>query len=356
MYAGVYCTPLHYNPINNYFKPHNLGLKYFEKANNFTTNYDKNKVKCIIIEVDNIEIETNIKGINYLKNGLEFLATYNEIKSQIDLDFINKFEKTVYNTINNSKQYLLNCKNNFLINKNTINYDNIDIFINEIENIKIFGFIYFEAFSIAIMLNQNNNCYYKNEINNRPYRDILFKLHPEFYTKFSLRTFKKDFKYLMKEIKTYNVITNYDDFFNDFFTIINQLLYDTLFFNINKNDLAKTTNFYTNQLFGHQVRLIQINPPHYNFFQNQFFIHLSKKLLNVLANKQIKILTNSIITKGELAIYPIDINNINVKFFSTEIIKEQNNTFLKKNKQLNIKFSNELINPNLITMNSYKNI
>lgn len=362
MTGGIYSVPL--ICYNNELRLHNLSLRYIEEATKFAiqNNNDIKNIKPIIIKLDNTAF-SKPKGINYLKNGIDFFNTYLEIKNFISKDFIVALENKIKQNIHNSIDFIDFVLNNYLLNKQSIDLNNINYFIQQIDNIPILGYIYFESFATAVMLNQQNNAsnlYHNfNELYNSYYKQIVFELYPEFYNMFNLSKFKPSFTLLISVLRKYNIINNFNHFENDFITQLNILLNDTLFklddINIDfYNNIPKNINFYIKPLIGHQLRLVKINSVEYNIYKYYFNNCNSIKLWSTLTELNINILYNSIIPKGEVAIYP-NIGN-KISFFDGEIITKDNYFYIKKQNKLNITFKTELINQGLITMSGYKNV
>ena len=98
MTGGIYSVPL--ICYNNELRLHNLSLRYIEEATKFAiqNNNDIKNIKPIIIKLDNTAF-SKPKGINYLKNGIDFFNTYLEIKNFISKDFIVALENKIKQNI-----------------------------------------------------------------------------------------------------------------------------------------------------------------------------------------------------------------------------------------------------------------
>lgn len=357
MIGGIYSTPLYFDDKRGLFRMHNLGVRYEYEINKIAkaNNNNLENIANIIIEIDVNNTQDYICGINYLKGGKNH---YNCILNMLNMEKYEAIKQIFKHNINT------NFKDSTTINKLlTLNKNDLINFINTVsDKYPILSFIYFEAFSIAYMLNDKSirgNAYVdNNELYNFNYKHALFLLYPEFFKQFNLAKFNPSYKDLRLYFSNKKFI-DFDTLYEDLLDILEHLIKDSLF-DFSKPpienifDLDDDFVSFVYPFIGHQMRLIKINSEQFLDFKTQFHKNNANNLWNILNKKNKMLCYNSIIPKGELTVNPCFSNNI--KLYLGALTKNRNENFfyLKQVNELNVTAKSDLVENKFIVMNSHK--
>jgi NTP pyrophosphatase (non-canonical NTP hydrolase) len=359
MFGGVYTTPLYFDKNKDVYRLHNLGVRYITETKEIAkiNSKNENETKSLLIEIETENI--GLCGVNYLKSGEVNYDTYCELINILPLDLTDNTKNNIlkfYENITSFIEYLVNNKN---ISPDFALLNELNILI---PHCPILSYIYFEAFSIAIMLNEKsteNNLYMNlGELYNGNYRKILFTLYPELFKQFNLSLFNPTLNDLKKHIL--EDVCNFDDFCHDILLILQELLLDTL---CNFSDTKKENIFKFNDekifniivpAIGHHIRLLKSNNVNFFDFKTKFHKSNTNKFWKILKEKNNIIYYNSVIPKGEVAINPQINNKITIYDGIIDCDKDSNLYYAKKNKTLNLTIKPQLLDNKFIVMNSHK--
>lgn len=359
--GSIYCTPL-LKIDENKWRIHNLGAYYYnvEIPKSIDTNEFENHLEQQVGIIFKIKIKyknsSSLLGINYLKLGNIHYNIYQNITSLLSFKEQNRMNVVILEKLKKSLLFLESSYNKYH-SFNLICHNYIDEFRQNISNLPILGYIYFEAISEFIITHQDDEISKKyllmDEVYNWNYKELMFDLYPDFFSNFNLGKFNPEIKVLEQKILKKGFISNFNsDSFQLFIAkyLLKTLMYSSFksydkgidFKYLKSNPLILSETF--EPLIGHiihrELRNFKRYPDFYLYFDQQKAIELWK----YWNNNNISISFNGLTPKGEVGINPANLQNIEYETFLAKSVHEENNLFyLEKGQSIDIKVNSKLI-------------
>jgi len=352
--GSIYCTPL-IRISENIFRLHNLGAFYYqiEIPNSLNMNDDnispKEEVSGLLIKYTlKNRNRTSLLGVNYLKLGNIHYANFLSLSYLLTQSERGKINDIIKGRLSKIKPFLIKSISIFEGKEDLLSEDFLIEFIERIPEVSIFGYIYFEALSQYIIINQDDEAsssYTKmGEIYNWNYKDLMFKLYPNFYDNFNLSTFSPNIKKIIELLKEARYISDFCSvkFISDLSTGILNILISSCI-DIPNNDVTNHQQNLTeekifNPLLGHLIHRELRNFKRYPDFYFYFDQQKALQIWNFWNKNNVLFSFNGIVPKGEIGINPAFLDETDYQVFRTSsFIKKNKLYYLKKEEELDIK-------------------
>lgn len=357
--GSVYCTPLIKKEKDLRF--HNLGRYIYEKeipAVLEKNNKTHKEITPLIIEA-NLKNETknNLVGINYLKIGKIHLEIYERLSYLLSNKERNKLEEKVVQSIRRGMDFLCCCNKAFY---SSSDFDSEKFFrklCDSVDHLSILGYFYFEAINEYLFLfdesEQTKKYARRGEFNNYLYKNLMYDIHPELLENFKLSEFRPDKKSLEKLLKKKKSLRAIDPLaFFDYVRKriifwVNAFLLSGEEKVIGWRDLEwkySSLKPSLKPLLGHLIHRELRNFGRYPDFYFYFDQQKALEIWNYWNHQNILVPFNGLIPKGEVGINPA-YSATKCRVFTGDVYNRNNDLFIEKKKELDIKIAPKLVDP-----------
>lgn len=348
---------------------HNLGRYYYEREcpNVIKNRKLKGQPSIYVFRLKCKNRRNRIQPINYLKFGKMHYDIYNRLCYLLTNEEQKKLENIIYKKLTASLPFLQKIKT--LKNSSNIKekYNLLNLLIENVKNLPILGYVYFETLNKTLMLHQSDKIsqkyYKKGEFYNWIYKDMMLYFYPDFFSKFNLGTFNVDFEEVKKYIIKNKLVDSINDFELDFFDQLFIFLSDILDINNSENiqflkkDLTKKIDQYPNHyhsLIGHMIHRELRDFKRYPDFYFYFDQIKALDMWNYWNKNDILIPYNGIIPKGEIGLNPAYLENLEYEVYEGIDYKVIDDfAYVKLGKKKNIKIAKKLVENKYTMMRNY---
>lgn len=286
--GSLYCTPLFKE--RDRFRLHNLGAYLYAKE--MPKGSDNKPVKGFIIELNITHRELIPIGINYLKLGKLHNVLYEKYSFLLSQNEKNDISQKLTKEQNELEEFW----NHYGESENETFFRKFEKLVSDSH---ILGYLYFESVYQYIVENQTTDIskHYKekyNEIYNWHAKDLMFAVHPDFATRFTLKNFHSPIAKIFSKIIELGFLGNLDQ--EIFFNAIRESL------KISIQELLVRDSYSYFQ--GHILHRIIRTTKRYSDFYIYFDVIKAVEIWNYWCNKRALLPFNNICMKGEIGINP----------------------------------------------------
>lgn len=367
--ASIYCTPMVME--GNRLRAHNLGEYIFAKEmplfSEFIESNAKSSLKTLLIEVELPENgKGNLVGTDYLRLGDIHYQTFKDLEYLLSSDEKHQIQQSCIGRIRKSLKYLCTC-NRIYFSKEKFDLSKfLEMFCENIENIPILGYFYFEVLSEYIMFYQDNDkaAFYHNlgEFYTPTYKDMVYFLCSHLSKHFSLTQFKPSMKEIVSYIHTQGIFKQFDE------EHLKNYLINRLIFLTNARLLGHGTGLINwesirwdfdeltvclKPLIGHLIhRELRTfgRYPHFYFYFDQL---KALQIWNYWNQLGLVIPFNGIIPKGEVGINPA-YPELKYKVYLAKSYQVDNKMYMEPIREQNVQIVPRLVDPKFTAMGENK--
>lgn len=366
--GSIYCTPAFKIAPSGQLKLHNLGSYYYLKeipiALKKPPALNKSPQILIIKITRDSENGYSVEGVNYLRmghihyelfdddQGLHLLraAERNRVKRKL-LDAVRTQEAFLLDTIDKYTHSTLSTKHNL---------EYLEAASHAVSSIPYFGYVLFEAFSVCLMLYQNDERSIRSrhgrEFNNWNYKEIMYELYPDFSSNFRLSKFGPDWEKILELTEKRGAFedVNADHFINAVAARARKYICDNSFDNHHYfyNERRKARGPLTwdwaaqniSPLLGHMAHreLRNSEEERREELFRLFETEKARKIWMYWNKKGILFPFNAVIPKGEIGINPC-FEKAKLEFYAADVSKVENDdVYVSLGKKLDIKMKPQL--------------
>ncbi len=335
------------------YRLHNLGEYIFREE---TGGRRAHPPSLVLFEVDlNSQSHNNLLGINYLKLGEIHFDLFTDLEYLLTSNELFELKKVVGNNIVQSLPFFKLCNETWL-NQNVVTPEIfLQVLIETIPKISILGYIYFESIAEYLMLYSDSietkKYTQKKEINNMPYKRLIYAFYPEFKKHFRLNGFKPSQQdlcdYIFKEgfIREFQVNHFLEYITKKIIYLINQtLIADSGHKRIAEN---KTWSFehlidFFKPLLGHMIHRELRSFGRYPDFYFYFDQLKALQVWNYWNHMGVVIPFNGVFPKGEVGINPAN-SELSLRAFNCQINSKEGFLYAEPIEELKIRLIPRLV-------------
>ena len=364
--GSVYCVPAFAHGDDGTLRLHNLGSYYFLKEAPLAltatdvAQQPGRQPEIVLIEIKRGNFGYEIEGVNYLRMGQMHFDFFREKVALLDENEREMLQNKVIGGVRSQESFLLECVAEHMSGETS--FERYFQFLQRasaaVSDIPYFGYVLFEAFSVTLMILQDDDftadCRELKEFNNWNYKDLMYKMYPQFGNKFRLSEFQPNWGKITKLLDEAGLGNKERWFIRSVARRARKYICDNCFvdyrsFATHRGYLHEPISWswasiHMTPLLGHLVHreLRNTTPDRHQELYRFFEQAKSNSIWNYWNKRGVALPFNGVIPKGEIGPNPC-FTKSTISFYEGEVTEVRGRqVFVRKGRSLDLKIKKEL--------------